>query len=300
MHRIALSFLLLAATASAFAPPFLAVGSTKKLSLSPLVPNFFEMLPWNEAKALKQADLKNRVERSRLHRELGISTDASYDEIVAQTQHKIDLAGNNIKQKIKIEVIRDTILENRLRERISGNIDFIEGDALAYSMWEEGGKEEEAKMLEKQERKEKAAKGWQAPAWTKGLVVKPDKPWLDGQIKIWGGASLLGLLFPPLIDYANRFSWLICAGQLTRRGMPVDQQGGGGFAMRFGMGPGSKKHIKVAWFLTMAVTISGGILVYGLMPKWAQGRRWTPIVAFGMRNLIYGVATSYLQPYKGP
>lgn len=67
----------------------------------------------------------------------------------------------------------------------------------------------------------------------------------------------------------------------------------------FGSGPGAKSHLKVAWLLGVGVSIVGAVLVYGLMPAWAKGGRYTALLAFTMRNTIYAVACSYLQPYKG-
>ena len=141
-------------------------------------------------------------------------------------------------------------------------------------------------------------KEWQAPAWTKGLVVKPDQAWTKGQIRLWGLGTLLGLVLPPFISYANRFSWLVCIAQLTFRGMPKTDVGGGGMGMDFGSGPGSKSHIKVAWLIGIVITVVGLLLTYGLMPAWAKGQRGTPIIAYAMRNFIYTCACCYFQPYK--
>lgn len=110
---------------------------------------------------------------------------------------------------------------------------------------------------------------------------------------------MIGVGLPPAISYLNRFSWLVCIAQLSFRGMSRDLQEGGGLSMNFGSGPGAKSHLKVAWLLGLAVSFVGAIFVYGLMPAWAKGQRYTPLLAFTLRNAIYGVACSYLQPYKG-
>ena len=146
----------------------------------------------------------------------------------------------------------------------------------------------------------KQPKEWNAPAWTQGLIVKPDQAHIKSQVQIWGVMSLMGLALPPFIQYANRFSWMVCVAQLSFRGMAKQEGGGGGFGvMRMGNGPGEKKHLKVAWLLGISITIVGAVVTYGLMPQWAKGHRLTPTLAFAMRNFIYGVACSYLQPYKG-
>lgn len=145
----------------------------------------------------------------------------------------------------------------------------------------------------------KATKEWNAPKWTQGLIVKPDERHRNAQIKLWGAISLLGLGLPPAQDYMNRFTWLVCVAQLTFRGMPRDQMDGGGMGISFNAGGGGKGHRKVAFFLGVATWIVGATLVYGLMPNWARGQRWTGSLGFLMQNFVFGVACSYLQPYKG-
>ena len=148
------------------------------------------------------------------------------------------------------------------------------------------------------EAKANTKKEWNAPAWTNGLIVKPDKAQITGQVRLWGALSLLGLALPPFISYSNRFTWLVFIAQLSFRGMPKGDVGGGGMGMQFGSGPGSKSHLKVAWLIGMVITFLGGALTYGLMPAWAKNQRYTPIVVYTMRNFIYGVACCYFQPYK--
>jgi hypothetical protein len=141
-------------------------------------------------------------------------------------------------------------------------------------------------------------KGWNAPAWTNGLIVKPDQAQIKGQVRLWGILSLIGLALPPFIQYSNRFTWLVCIAQLSFRGMPKEQLEGGGIAMSFGGGPGSKSHIKTAWVIGLAVSLAGAFLTYGLMPEWAKGQRMTPFCVYTMRNFLYGTACCYFQPYK--
>jgi len=309
MHRIVASTLLLAASVSAFLPA--APQTTKssasvvqlhatKLAAIPSISNPFQQLPWNVEKAQRSKERKLRLERSKMHRELGIAEDATYEEICEATDNMILLADGDRKRKIQIEVMKDKILQARLNERLAGLVsDIVDEDAKYQSAFDEDGNKMEdevnASLMEKQNPK----KEWQAPAWTKGLVVKPNEEHVKGQVRLWGIMSLMGLALPPFINYCNRFSWLICIAQLSFRGMPKSDVGGGTFALQFGEGPGGKKHLKVAWLLGMGVTILGGALTYGLMPNWAKGQRFTPIAVFTMRNFIYGVACSYLQPYKG-
>jgi hypothetical protein len=85
-----------------------------------IIPNPFQQLPWNVEKEMKRKARKLRLERSALHRELGIAEDATYEEIVAATDLLIAHADGDLKRKIQIEVAKDKILQIRLNERLAG------------------------------------------------------------------------------------------------------------------------------------------------------------------------------------
>lgn len=61
-----------------------------------------------------------KQERAKLHRELGIAEDASYEEIVTATDMLIGNVGSDLKAKVKIEIAKDRILQIRLNERLAG------------------------------------------------------------------------------------------------------------------------------------------------------------------------------------
>ena len=84
------------------------------------IPNPFKKLPWNVQKDKEREARRMKQERAKLHRELGIAEDATYEEIVEATDHLIAMAGDNLKQKIKVEVAKDKILQIRLNERLAG------------------------------------------------------------------------------------------------------------------------------------------------------------------------------------
>ena len=86
----------------------------------PVPPNPFKKLPWNVEKEKERQARKFRLERNKLHRELGIAEDATYEEIVDATNILIARAGGDIKRKIQIEVAKDKILQIRLNERLAG------------------------------------------------------------------------------------------------------------------------------------------------------------------------------------
>lgn len=142
----------------------------------------------------------------------------------------------------------------------------------------------------------KEGKEWKTPEWTKGLIKKPDAEYRMQQAKLWGIITLVGAAFPPAQDYMNRFTWLVCVAQLRFRGMPKEMREGGGLGVSFGgRGPA---HGKVAWALGVSIWLGGAALVYGLMPAWAKGYRWSGTLGFAIQNLVFAVGCSYLQPYK--
>jgi hypothetical protein len=89
-------------------------------TLQALVANPFKKLPWNVQKEKERLSRKLKLERSQLHREIGIAEGATYEEIVEATDSLIARAGGDIKRKIQIEVAKDKILQIRLNERLAG------------------------------------------------------------------------------------------------------------------------------------------------------------------------------------
>jgi hypothetical protein len=138
---------------------------------------------------------------------------------------------------------------------------------------------------------------WNMPKWTQNLVVKPNEEHLKKQVRLWGVITALGWLVPPSIDYLGRFTWLICVAQLSFRGQSKDAlEGSGGM----GFSGGAKSGLsKVSFFLGMGTWMVASLLTYSLMPSYMKGLRYTPSLRFTMTNLIFGVACSYLQPFKG-
>ena len=104
----------------------------------PVPADLFKKLPWNVAKEQQRQARKMKLEQATLHRELGIAEDATYEEIVEATDGLILKAGSDLKQKIKIEVCKDKILQIRLNARLSG-LARASTDARAQSTYESEG-----------------------------------------------------------------------------------------------------------------------------------------------------------------
>ena len=124
-RSLAVLSVLSACTVSAFTTPaartltLFAGPSTTSLSAA-AVANPFKRLPWNVKKEKEREARRLKQERAQLHRQLGIAEDATYEEIVEATDGLIAQAGSDLKQKVKIEVAKDKILQIRLNERLAG------------------------------------------------------------------------------------------------------------------------------------------------------------------------------------
>lgn len=144
--------LLMAGVAAAFAPsPALriapspaAAATTSNTALRAMtaaavaIPNPFKKLPWVAEKERQREARRIKSEAAKLHRQLGIVEDATYEEIVQATDNLIAAAGNDIKAKIQIEVAKDKILQIRLNERMAGLSNTLK-DAKAQSSFEKEG-----------------------------------------------------------------------------------------------------------------------------------------------------------------
>lgn len=102
------------------------------------LPNPFKKLPWNVKKEREREVRRRKVERAKLHRQLGIAEDATYEEIVEATDRLILAAGKDLKTKVQIEVAKDKILQHRLNERLAG-LQAESKEARAMSSYEMEG-----------------------------------------------------------------------------------------------------------------------------------------------------------------
>ena len=103
------------------------------------IPNPMKSLPWNVKKEKEREARRLKAESAKLHRELGIAEDATFEEIQEATQtliNKAEAAGDP-KKKIKIEIAKDKIMQIRLNERLAG-VAHVTEDAAAQSAAEAG------------------------------------------------------------------------------------------------------------------------------------------------------------------
>jgi len=266
--------------------PLTVVGASAGAAL----PNPFQKLPWNARKEREREERRLKLEKSRLHREIGINEDATYEEICEATDILISRAGDDIKQKIKIEVAKDKILQIRLNERLAG-LSELSKDVRAQSNFEDG---EIAEATDEEKAKEKINLEQFEPSWLKGIIVKPDKARLIQQGKIWGISTGVVWILPPLVVYMKVIGAFFCVMQIMLRGVPKGSITQGGF------GRSTYPHSTKSFLLGISAWTIGSILGIVLLPTWADGQRWTELVQFTIKNVICFIACIYLHPYKDP
>jgi hypothetical protein len=102
------------------------------------MPNPMSKLPWNVRKDQVREARKLKQESAKLHRQLGIAEDATYEQIVLATDELIRRSSGDIKKKIKIEMAKDKILQLRLNERLAG-LTKVTSEARQQSKYEDEG-----------------------------------------------------------------------------------------------------------------------------------------------------------------
>jgi len=269
--------------------PFKMSRSALKMGQKATLPNPFKALPWNVKKEQEREARRYKMESASLHRELGISEDATFEEITEVTQNLIKAANEegDVKKKIKAEIAKDRIMQIRLNERLAG-LTKLTDDAKAQSRREEEEEEDE-------EVPEDKPKEWRVPRFAEGLIKKPDAAWRNQQIKVFGGMTALAMVLPPMANVCAMLNGYFAAGQLSRRGMVEDISNVGSFE-----GRKSKPHQKTAVLLTFSLWIVLRVWVMSMGKiKYIFGARYVPVVEVAIMNLFLGFFTAYTQTYKG-
>lgn len=255
------------------------------------IPNPFKSLPWNAKKELQREAKRYKIESASLHRELGISEDATFEEITEVTQKLIQAANEegDVKKKIKAEIAKDKIMQIRLNERLAG-LTQLTDDAKAQSRREEAEEEEDD-----MEPDDNAPKEWRVPRFAEGLIKKPDAEWRNRQIKVFGGMSLLSFILPPMANVCLMLNGYLAAGQLSRRGMAKD------LSADYSPFEGrkSKPHQKTAFLMTFFfwVVLRVWVMQLGKI-KYIFGARYVQSVEVSIMNIFLGFYIAYTQTYK--
>uniref|UniRef100_A0A7S4QKH4 Uncharacterized protein n=2 Tax=Ditylum brightwellii TaxID=49249 RepID=A0A7S4QKH4_9STRA len=254
----------------------------KKTSL----PELLNKLPWNAEREKQREARRLRLESAKLHRELGIAPDATFEEITDATNVLIARVGGDVKKRVKIEIAKDKIMQIRLNERLAG-LGTETKEARTRTSLEEGDFEDDfddrpVKKVDEQPR----------TSFLNGLIEKPDKAWRTRQFKVWGILTFMGAVLPPIAENLSFFNWLFMAGQVSRRGLADDSEVG---MFRKGT-PGAPKAIGlslIVWLISKTFAIWFTTSVPGLR-NTNNGK----LIELAMTNTALGFGTAYFKTYK--
>eukprot|EP00566_Odontella_aurita_P019563 CAMPEP_0113542346 /NCGR_PEP_ID=MMETSP0015_2-20120614/9554_1 /TAXON_ID=2838 /ORGANISM="Odontella" /LENGTH=296 /DNA_ID=CAMNT_0000442389 /DNA_START=143 /DNA_END=1033 /DNA_ORIENTATION=+ /assembly_acc=CAM_ASM_000160 len=262
--------------------------SSTALNAAVAVPNPLKALPWNARKEKEREARRLKMESAKLHREVGIAEDATFEEIQEATELMLARAEGDVKKKIKIEVAKDRIMQIRLNERLAG-LTKLTSEAAAQSAAEQGDVSEDVEDL-----MEKAGE-WKPPQLFTGLIKKPSDEYKQKQIKQWGLLSLVCLVLPPVGSQLGYINWIIAGVQIMNRGAPEMEPYG---EMEGGASPKKKKtqSFLIAlgiWFTTKVLFGTLAQVFPSLVVnKMAQSMETLWI------NVFLATATLYIQTYK--
>jgi len=262
-----------------------------KKSGTPTIPNPLKALPWNVRKEQEREARRLKTDSAKLHRELGIADDATFEEIQAVTNSLIlgAEADGDVKKKIKVEVAKDRLMQIKLNARLAGLTELTE-DAKAQSRLEEADEDEDLYP------DKKSTPTLRMPSLFNGLIQKPDEEWRNKQVKVFGIMTLICWILPPMSEKIIMINWLFAAGQIGRRGMGENNEG------EFNpiAGKRTQPHQRTAIFLSMLFWLTLKVWT-GTMGniKYAFGARYAIVVEASIMNLCLGVFTAYVQTYKG-
>ncbi|GMH66872.1 hypothetical protein TrRE_jg7823 [Triparma retinervis] len=227
-----------------------------------------------------------RLEGAKLYRTLGVTEDASYEEITQATDELIVKYASDIKQKTRVQVTKDKIMELRLRQRVSGNLGIL-GEAREMDILDTRRAE-----IEKKKRK------WSPPAWTKGVLVVPDKKHLKSTSFYLGGTGAGIVMLPNLASSFIMLASMCSLGLLYNRGapeIPKDEFGQPGEVRSPNpVSVGLTCGLVFGWAAVMAVA---GTVLMGMVPGVARRLPENLVVNLCI-NLGFWIAATMFKTYR--
>lgn len=291
--RLLLCIALLATSASAFnsqlgkSTLFKNGGALKnrRLAMSPMnaaaMANPLKKLPWNVQKEKEREARRLKLEGAKLYRELGVTEDATFEEIQEATQNLLLRHEGDLKKKVKIEITKDKIMQLRLNQRLGGMLKESK-EAKADSYLNEDAVEFK-----------KTKKEFKPPAWTRGLIVKPSEQWRDNCLIFFGGSCVLGVFLPSAAAGLRFMAFLLGAGFMAKRGTPGGEPGQP-YRERVGI------HTPLAFFFAFVTYVLSAAFAAAFtraIPGIAENQ-----IRASIENIIVsgsiGLVTAFVQPYK--
>jgi hypothetical protein len=159
--------------------------------------NRFRFISWNKNVS---KDVGKKRDQVNPYRSLGVSEDASYEEVEAAYQRLVKKYQGNEKQLIKLEMYKDKIFEDQLRARISGKT--------------------RVKVKESPAERRLSQKRFQPPKWIRDAIKVPDKKYMQKTALVMSIFIVAGFITPSLSTTCMSMSAIASIAFLYNRGLP--------------------------------------------------------------------------------
>ncbi|GJD06019.1 hypothetical protein Gasu2_04600 [Galdieria sulphuraria] len=161
--------------------------------------NRFRFFSWNKNISSSKNGRRKRDELNP-YRSLGVSEDASYEEVEAAYQRLVKKYQGNEKQLIKLEMYKDKIFEDQLRARMEGRT--------------------RVKVKESPAERRLSQKRFQPPKWIRDAIKVPDKKYMQRTALVMSIFIVAGFITPRLSTTCMSMSAIASIAFLYNRGLP--------------------------------------------------------------------------------
>jgi len=169
--------------------------------------NLYKKLPWNVRREQERHARQLRRDAAQLYRELGIPEDATFEDINEATEALKRKYRDNLKKQIKIDIIKDKIMQLRLEQRMGGLVGESREARADTALTKSAAAYRRKKSVE-----------FTPPKWTRGLVVKPNSTWRDTCVTVYASLAVIGLVFTGTAGGMSFASFIMGTGLMGSRG----------------------------------------------------------------------------------
>ncbi|GJQ13767.1 hypothetical protein GpartN1_g5558.t1 [Galdieria partita] len=161
--------------------------------------NRLRFFSWNK-NILPSKDGRGKRDQVNPYRSLGVSEDASYEEVEAAYQRLVKKYQGNEKQLIKLEMYKDKIFEDQLRARMEGRT--------------------RVRVKESPAERRLSQKRFQPPKWIRDAIKVPDRKYMQRTALVMSIFIVAGFITPSLSTTCMSMSAIASIAFLYNRGLP--------------------------------------------------------------------------------
>jgi hypothetical protein len=263
-------------------------------------------LPWVKSRVAREEKLRKDAEAASLYRFLGVHPGTDYASIVEHCKKlEESLAGDRAAVK-KVRATKQAIIYHRFKQKYPPEQELIHWQDREPTKREDGGAgggESDEERLAMQ----LSGGGRKLPMWlgealdkykpefTKGLIEKPDRDYLQKSTKYLGGCALGCFFVPKLVTTFMMLGAICSLGMLQSRGLPplvLDENGN----------PGEVRKSDVKTTSLLVIVVFGNALLFaalgglvGTLFPVVQKFATVPVLGGILVNTGFWVAATFFQ-----